>query len=154
MIYKNESKQRNKYNRTKTKSQGTGNKWQTAKYFSSKDEFIWYHQRTEVPDLQPWGATCKSPLNKERKCFYREDKEIKRLIVNRVPLTFHWLCPGQGSKGFFRLLFALCDVHRSGELPFFCQLYLRFLCFKSLYLIGQSQKKIWLQERREPWWWK
>ena len=115
------AKQNKGTNRTKTESQP-----QTAdcQVFPHKRWFYLRSPKDCSPDQQPWGATCKSPLDKERKCFYREDKEMWRVTVNRVPLTFHWPCPDQGRRGFFHLPFALCDVHRSGELPLFCQLYL------------------------------
>ena len=118
---KKKAKQNKGTNRTKTESQP-----QTAdcQVFPHKRWFYLRSPKDCSPDQQPWGATCKPPLDKERKCFYREDKEMWRVTVNRVPLTFHWLRPDQGRRGFFHLPFALCDVCRSGEGPLFCKLYL------------------------------
>ena len=70
-------------------------KWIDCQIVFSKDGFIQGQQRTAVRGLQPWWATCKSLNSKERRCFYRGDREVRSELGT---WTFHWLSPCQARR--------------------------------------------------------
>ena len=58
-----------------------------------------------------------------------EEKEVRRAIVNKQSVAFHWLSPCWERRGVFLLPVGLCCPHRVWELP---------LLVSGLYLIEVS----------------
>ena len=109
---------------------------QTAKYFFSKDGFIWDQQRITVQSLQPQQAISKSPQSKGRTFFLRREINVGRVVVNKGLRTFHWLspCPDSFSSADVALLLSQGVIAPPSGLPILLN-----CCFCSLIFIQQSQ---------------
>lgn len=112
---------------------------QTARYFSSKDGFIWDQERIEIQGLQPWLAKHKSLTGQG---FYREEKEFGKAIVNKESMALLWLslCQEEEEVFFFLLGSAITTGRDSSPFWFPNSIECRFLFINVLWNQLQLRK--------------